>query len=50
MSLDKLNELELKAAAYDRLALIEKCQREIQLINQELAKREINKGPEEKKK
>lgn len=39
MDITKLTTTELKAAGYDNLAQIEKCQNDIRLINQELLKR-----------
>ena len=38
-----LSVVELKALAYDQLALLERAQRNIQTINQEIAGREENK-------
>jgi len=37
--MEQMSVVELKAAAYDRLAIIEQCQAEIRQINAELAKR-----------
>jgi hypothetical protein len=37
--MEQMSVVELKAAAYDRLAIIEQCQGEIRQINAEIAKR-----------
>lgn len=55
MDLSKLSEQELKANAYDQLAILEQAKRSIDLFNQELNKRqeannmEALKSPEVKK-
>jgi hypothetical protein len=47
MDLTALSEIEIKAMVYDRLAFIENAQREIQMLNQELAARKQTKPPAE---
>ena len=42
MNIEQLSIIELKALAYDQISKLEKAKQNLQVINQEIAKLEIN--------